>query len=140
MKVEPTSQPIEQCDADAIVVPGGFGDRGVEGKIDTVRYARENRKEIPRFNRLLLQAEKERTTAKRANGLIASLDGSYGLTSSNKKLSHLLKQHETMKTIKLSFNILEAAQHHFPGIHSCNRLLCRLRFFVTGCCSLKDHC
>ena len=27
---------------DAIVVPGGFGDRGVEGKIDTVRYAREN--------------------------------------------------------------------------------------------------
>lgn len=28
---------------DGIVVPGGFGDRGVEGKIRTVRYARENR-------------------------------------------------------------------------------------------------
>ncbi|MDH3352078.1 MAG: CTP synthase, partial [Gammaproteobacteria bacterium] len=27
---------------DAILVPGGFGDRGVEGKIKTVRYAREN--------------------------------------------------------------------------------------------------
>ncbi len=27
---------------DGIVVPGGFGDRGIEGKIDTVRYAREN--------------------------------------------------------------------------------------------------
>src|SRR5210317_1631474 len=27
---------------DAILVPGGFGDRGVEGKIDAVRYAREN--------------------------------------------------------------------------------------------------
>ena len=26
---------------DAILVPGGFGERGVEGKIDTVRYARE---------------------------------------------------------------------------------------------------
>jgi CTP synthase len=25
-----------------IVVPGGFGDRGIEGKIETVRYAREN--------------------------------------------------------------------------------------------------
>lgn len=25
-----------------IVVPGGFGSRGVEGKIDTIRYAREN--------------------------------------------------------------------------------------------------
>lgn len=28
---------------DAILVPGGFGERGVEGKITTVRYARENR-------------------------------------------------------------------------------------------------
>jgi len=28
--------------ADAILVPGGFGQRGVEGKIDAVRYAREN--------------------------------------------------------------------------------------------------
>ena len=27
---------------DGIVVPGGFGDRGIEGKIETVRYAREN--------------------------------------------------------------------------------------------------
>lgn len=27
---------------DAILVPGGFGDRGVEGKIEAVRYAREN--------------------------------------------------------------------------------------------------
>jgi CTP synthase len=28
--------------ADAILVPGGFGERGVEGKIEAVRYAREN--------------------------------------------------------------------------------------------------
>jgi CTP synthase len=27
---------------DAILVPGGFGERGVEGKVSTVRYAREN--------------------------------------------------------------------------------------------------
>ena len=27
---------------DAILVPGGFGDRGIEGKISTVQYAREN--------------------------------------------------------------------------------------------------
>jgi CTP synthase len=27
---------------DAIIVPGGFGNRGIEGKIATVRYAREN--------------------------------------------------------------------------------------------------
>jgi CTP synthase len=31
--------------ADAVLVPGGFGDRGIEGKIEAVRYARE--REIP---------------------------------------------------------------------------------------------
>ncbi|MFT5501038.1 MAG: CTP synthase [Woeseiaceae bacterium] len=42
------SQDIEQngvdClrDMDGIVVPGGFGDRGIEGKIKAVRFAREN--------------------------------------------------------------------------------------------------
>ncbi len=29
-------------DLDAILIPGGFGYRGVEGKIATARYAREN--------------------------------------------------------------------------------------------------
>ncbi len=29
--------------ADGIIIPGGFGDRGIEGKIRAVRYARENR-------------------------------------------------------------------------------------------------
>ncbi len=32
-------------DVDAIVVPGGFGERGTKGKIDAIRYARE--KKIP---------------------------------------------------------------------------------------------
>lgn len=31
------------ADVDGILVPGGFGDRGTEGKIATVKYARENR-------------------------------------------------------------------------------------------------
>ena len=30
-------------DMDAIIVPGGFGNRGIEGKIATAHYARENR-------------------------------------------------------------------------------------------------
>ena len=30
-------------DVDAILVPGGFGERGIEGKIATARYARENK-------------------------------------------------------------------------------------------------
>lgn len=31
-------------DADGILVPGGFGDRGVEGKIEAIKFARENNK------------------------------------------------------------------------------------------------
>ncbi|MBO4376289.1 MAG: CTP synthase, partial [Lachnospiraceae bacterium] len=30
-------------DADGILVPGGFGTRGIEGKISAIRYARENK-------------------------------------------------------------------------------------------------
>jgi len=30
-------------DVDGILVPGGFGDRGIEGKIMSIRYARENK-------------------------------------------------------------------------------------------------
>jgi CTP synthase len=35
------------ADIDGILVPGGFGDRGIEGKIEAIRYARENR--VPFF-------------------------------------------------------------------------------------------
>ena len=38
---EKGTTPLEGVDA--ILVPGGFGERGVEGKIATVRYARENK-------------------------------------------------------------------------------------------------
>jgi CTP synthase len=40
--------PITQFhDMDGILVPGGFGDRGIEGKIKAIQYARENK--IPYF-------------------------------------------------------------------------------------------
>lgn len=39
------SSQLEQCDG--ILIPGGFGERGVEGKIKTVRWARENK--VPFF-------------------------------------------------------------------------------------------
>lgn len=31
------------ANADAILIPGGFGERGIEGKIQAIQYARENR-------------------------------------------------------------------------------------------------
>lgn len=30
-------------DVDGVIVPGGFGDRGIEGKINAIKYARENK-------------------------------------------------------------------------------------------------
>ncbi|WRS26602.1 CTP synthase [Oscillospiraceae bacterium MB08-C2-2] len=44
---EITPENVEETlrDCDAIIVPGGFGDRGIEGKICAVRYARE--KQVP---------------------------------------------------------------------------------------------
>ncbi|AWI07635.1 CTP synthase [Clostridium drakei] len=42
--VDVTSENVSEYlkDVDGILVPGGFGDRGVEGKIETVRWARQN--------------------------------------------------------------------------------------------------
>jgi len=38
-------QPVDKflADVDGILVPGGFGDRGIEGKINAIKYARENK-------------------------------------------------------------------------------------------------
>lgn len=38
-------EPVEAhlSDVDGILVPGGFGNRGIEGKINAIRFARENR-------------------------------------------------------------------------------------------------
>ncbi len=44
-----TTSPIEEAlaDVDGILVPGGFGNRGIEGKIRAITYARENK--VPFF-------------------------------------------------------------------------------------------
>ncbi len=46
-KVTPATAESMLGNLDAILVPGGFGQRGTEGKIETVRYARE--KKVPFF-------------------------------------------------------------------------------------------
>lgn len=42
---ENAAEMLKGCDG--IIVPGGFGDRGIEGMIEAIRYARENK--IPMF-------------------------------------------------------------------------------------------
>lgn len=47
--VDVTSENVDELlgDVDGILVPGGFGDRGIEGKIEAIKYARENK--VPMF-------------------------------------------------------------------------------------------
>lgn len=46
---EVTAENVEELlgDADGILVPGGFGDRGIDGKIEAITYAREHK--VPFF-------------------------------------------------------------------------------------------
>ena len=48
-EIEDAKTNLTECfgDVDGILVPGGFGDRGVEGKIKAIQYARE--KKVPFF-------------------------------------------------------------------------------------------
>ena len=46
-KVTPEAAAEELKDCDGIIVPGGFGDRGVEGMIEAAHYCREN--DLPYF-------------------------------------------------------------------------------------------
>ena len=45
--ITPSTAHHELRDVDGILVPGGFGERGIEGKIEAIRYARENK--VPYF-------------------------------------------------------------------------------------------
>ena len=42
---ENVAEVLKNCDV--VIVPGGFGDRGIEGMIESIRYARENK--VPMF-------------------------------------------------------------------------------------------
>lgn len=46
-EIERSGPELYLSDVDGILVPGGFGQRGIEGKIEAIRYARE--KKIPFF-------------------------------------------------------------------------------------------
>ncbi|CAM5657526.1 CTP synthase OS=Streptomyces albaduncus OX=68172 GN=pyrG PE=3 SV=1 [Streptomyces griseoloalbus] len=39
----PAGAEAQLADVDGICIPGGFGDRGVLGKVGAIKYARENR-------------------------------------------------------------------------------------------------
>jgi outer membrane protein TolC len=70
-----------------------------------LEQAHANRKEDPQLRRELLEAERNKTQAKRNNGLTANLNVVYGLTNTGDRIGQLLDHPETQKMVQLSFNI-----------------------------------
>ncbi len=73
-----TPQTVETLlsDCDGILVPGGFGDRGIEGKIEAIHYARENR--IPFFGICLGMQMAVAEFARHVAGLEGANSGEFG--------------------------------------------------------------
>ena len=65
--------------ADGILVPGGFGDRGIEGKISAIRYARE--KNIPFFGICLGMQMAVIETARHVCGIADAQSGEFSQTT-----------------------------------------------------------
>lgn len=61
---------------DGILVPGGFGDRGIEGKIEAIHYARENK--IPFFGICLGMQMAVAEFARHVAGLEGANSGEFG--------------------------------------------------------------
>ncbi|MDE6150136.1 MAG: gamma-glutamyl-gamma-aminobutyrate hydrolase family protein, partial [Ruminococcus sp.] len=63
---------------DGIIVPGGFGDRGIEGMIESIKYARENK--IPMFGICLGMQMSVIEYARHAAGLEGANSTEFGET------------------------------------------------------------
>ena len=70
-----------------------------------VAQAKANRKETTYYKRRLIEADRDLLNAKRSNGLSATLQGSYGLSSSANSLAGVYDKPERQKTLSLSLSI-----------------------------------
>lgn len=67
--------------------------------------AKANRKETPRYERRLIEADRDLVRAKRNSGLSATLIGSYGLSNSAATYGGVYDQPEKERTVSLSMRV-----------------------------------
>lgn len=79
-------------DVDGIIVPGGFGDRGIEGMITSVEYARENR--VPFFGICLGMQIAVIEYARHVLGLVDANSGEFDEQCQNKVIDFMPGQSE----------------------------------------------
>ena len=81
-------------DVDAIIVPGGFGDRGIEGMIESARYARE--KDVPYFGICLGMQIAAIEFARNVLGYSDANSNEFDQLSTHKVIDFMANQNETM--------------------------------------------
>ena len=89
---ETVAEALAGCDG--IIVPGGFGDRGVEGMIVTARYAREH--DIPYLGICLGMQVAVIEFARHVCGLTDATSGEFDPSSPHKVIDFLPDQDETV--------------------------------------------
>jgi CTP synthase len=94
--------------ADGILVPGGFGDRGIEGKISSVQYARE--KKVPFFGICLGMQVATIEFARNVCKLKAANSTEFDKESPNPVIS-LLEEQKSVQNLGASMRL---------GAYSCN--------------------
>ena len=70
-----------------------------------LKQAKENKDDIIRFKRRLMEADRDLERAKRENSLNLTLKGSYGLSNSSEVFGGVYKQPEQQQYLKLSMSI-----------------------------------
>ncbi|MFW5645503.1 MAG: TolC family protein [Bacteroidota bacterium] len=70
-----------------------------------LKEAIENRKETPRFERRLIEADRELEQAKRNSGLNATLRGTYGVSNSADLLPEVYENPETQQVVRLTLQV-----------------------------------
>ena len=89
---ENAAETLAGCDG--LIVPGGFGDRGVEGMIATARYARE--KDVPYLGICLGMQVAVIEFARHVCGLAGASSGEFDASSPHKVIDFLPDQSDTV--------------------------------------------
>ena len=97
----------ELSDVSGVLVPGGFGDRGIEGMICAVRYARENG--VPYFGICLGMQMAVIEFARHVLGYADANSSEFSETS----------QHPVIDLMPDQVNITDKGRHHAPGQVPC---------------------
>ena len=92
--MESTFSHTKLKDLNGIIVPGGFGNRGIEGKIETIKYARENK--IPFLGICLGMQMAVVEFARNVLNLKDSNSAEFSTTTKNPVI-HIMEEQKTVK-------------------------------------------